>query len=353
MPEGVSATLAQAVRPQAPSLPSPASGGGFHIVAALAFTAYGPAQEKSRKDPTDERRHEIQRARQLRREGVAIRRHRRSDQALRISLYRAQSGRELSRPARLAGQLRRQPAADPAVPAREDRRADRPWLRQGDRQADGGDRARRGRHAARHHGHLLRLYRPLPGLRYRRHRADGRKPAPAVHRLDSHRECQRRATAPLREMGLSAVQHRGRAGFVFAGVRGDDDRAAGPDLHVLRRLAAGAAAVQRRGAAEGIRQQSAGADGGRREGARSGRRPFAGGEISGADGRICGAQRGRLRQSRCACRNCRRRGVRRSCAAEFPQPASAQSELRKGDFPRRRSHPVARHAGLGEVDPFQ
>ena len=36
-----------------------------------------------------------------------------------------------------------------------------------------------------------------------------------------------------------------------ARLRGDDDRAAGPDLHVLRRLAAGAAADERRRAAEG------------------------------------------------------------------------------------------------------
>ena len=270
-----------------------------------------------------------------------------------LSLYRAQSGRELSRPARLAGQLRRQPAADAAVPAREDRGADRARLRQGDRQADGGDRARRGRHAARHHGHLLRLYRPLPGVRHRRHRADGREPAAAVHRLDPHRQCQRRAAAPLREMGLPAVEHRGRAGFVFARLRGDDDRAAGPDLHVLRRLAAGAAAVEGRGAAEGVRQQGAGADGGGRQGARSGRRPSAGGEISGADGRIRGAQRRRLRKSRGARRNRRRRGVRRPCAAEFSQPASAQSELREGNVSRRRSDPVARYPRLGEVDPLQ
>ena len=182
--------------------------------------------------------------------------------------------------ARFAGQLRRQSSADLVVPAREDRRADRSRLRQGDRPADGGDRARYRRHAACHHGHLLRLYRSLPGLRHRRHRSDGRKPPPAVHRLDPHRQRQRRAAAPLREVGLPAGQHRRRAGFLCARLCGDDDRAAGPDLHVLRRLAAGAAAGKRRRAAAAVDQQSAGADGRRQRGAGRGRRPAAGGEIS-------------------------------------------------------------------------
>ncbi len=47
----------------------------------------------------------------------------------------------------------------------------------------------------------------------------------------------------------------------------------------------------------------------------------------------------RLRQSGGARRNRRRRGVRRSRAAQFPQPPSAQSQLREGNVPRRRSHP--------------
>ena len=79
-------------------------------------------------------------------------------------------------------------------------------------------------------------------------------------------------------------------------------------------------------AAEGVRQQGAGADGGRHQGARSGRRPPAGGQIPGADGRIRGAQRRRLRQSGGARRDRRRRRVRRPCAAQFPQPSQAQSE---------------------------
>ena len=224
-------------------------------------------------------------------------------------------GRQLSGLARFAGQLRRQSSADPFVPAREDRGADRARLRQGDRPADGGDRARHRRHAARHHGHLLRLYRSLPGLRHRRHRPDGRKPAAAVHRLDSHRQCQRRAASPLREVGLPAGQHRRRAGLFRARLCGDDDRAARPDLHVLRRLAAGAAAGERRRPAAAVDQQGAGADGRRYRRARRGGRPAPGGEISGADGRICRALAGRLRQSGGAGRNRRRRRVRRSCAA--------------------------------------
>ena len=154
-------------------------------------------------------------------------------------------------------------------------------------------------------------------------------------------------------MGLPAVQHRGRAGFVCARLRGDDDRAAGPDLHVLRRVAAGAAADARRGAAEGVRQQGAGADGRRCQGARRGCRSAACGEISGADGRIRGAQRRRLRQSRGARRHGRRRGVRRARAAQFPESPQAQSVVREGNLPRRRPDPVARYPRLGEVDAFQ
>ena len=41
---------------------------------------------------------------------------------------------------RFAGQLRREPAADAPLQPRENRGADRPWLRQGERQADDGYR---------------------------------------------------------------------------------------------------------------------------------------------------------------------------------------------------------------------
>ena len=187
-------------------------------------------------------------------------------------------GASYPRPARLAGQLRRQPAADDAVPAREDRGADRPRLRQGDRQADGGDRARPGRPAARHHGAsttpistACRSSSSAPPGRWTKAGAGrsstGSTPPGAGRR-----------SAPLRQMGLSADQRSTACRIRFARAYSiDDDRAAGPDLHVLRRRAAGAAAVERRGAADGVRQQGAGADGGRPEGARSGRRQAAGG----------------------------------------------------------------------------
>ena len=110
---------------------------------------------------------------------LAVRRHRRPDQALRFPLHHAQSRRELPRPARLAGQLRRQPAADDALQPRGDRGADRARLRQGDRQADGGDPAQSGRPAARLHGDLLRLSRPRADLHHGRHRPDGREPSAA------------------------------------------------------------------------------------------------------------------------------------------------------------------------------
>ena len=106
-------------------------------------------------------------------------------------------GRELPRPARLDGQLRRQPAGDDAVPARGDGGADRARLRQGERQADGRDPAQPRRPAARQHGDLLRLRRPRAGVHHRRDRPDGRDQAPAAHRLDPHaRWCRARRCAP-------------------------------------------------------------------------------------------------------------------------------------------------------------
>ena len=88
---------------------------------------------------------------------LAVRRHRRHDQAVRLPLHHAQSGRELPRPARLAGQLRQQRAADDALQPRGNRGADRARLRQGHRQARRRDPAQPRRPAARLHGDLLRL----------------------------------------------------------------------------------------------------------------------------------------------------------------------------------------------------
>ena len=148
-------------------------------------------------------------------------------------------GRELPRPARLAGQLRQQRSADAAVPARGDRGADRARLRQGERQADGGDPAQPGRAAARHHGDLLRLHRPRADLHHGRDRPDGRGQAPPAHRLDAYRAGAGQRGARLREVGLPADRDRRRAGILRARLFDHDHRAAGPDLHVLRRGAAG------------------------------------------------------------------------------------------------------------------
>src|SRR4029077_20037763 len=67
---------------------------------------------------------------------LVIRRHRRSGQTLRLSLRRAQSGSELPRPARFAGQLRRKRSPDAALQPRENCRPDRARLCAGERQAD-------------------------------------------------------------------------------------------------------------------------------------------------------------------------------------------------------------------------
>ena len=174
-------------------------------------------------------------------------------------VHHAQSRRELPRPARLARQLRRQRAADDAVPARGDRGADRARLRQGDRQADGGDPAQSRRPAACLHGDLLRLSRPRADLHHRRHRPDGRGQAPSAHRLDAHRAGAGQRGARLHQVGLPADLDRRRAGKLRARLFDHDDRAAGPDLHVLRRRAAGGAARPRGAAAAGRRRRDAGA----------------------------------------------------------------------------------------------
>ena len=53
-------------------------------------------------------------------------------------------------------------------------------------QADGRDRARHRRPAARRHGHLLRLPRPCADAGAGRNRADGHRQAAAQDRLDPH-----------------------------------------------------------------------------------------------------------------------------------------------------------------------
>ena len=180
------------------------------------------------------------------------RRHRRSAALARHSLYRAHSGRELSRPARQHRQLSRQrEAADAALPARGSRRRHRPRLRQGHRQGDGHGRAFQCRADARLHGDVQRLVRPHAGRGARRHRSGRRRQAPAVDRLDSHRARPGRARARIHEMGRPAGLARRRARSHPARHLDRQHRAAGPGLHQFRRRAAGieslrAAAADRR-----------------------------------------------------------------------------------------------------------
>ena len=120
-------------------------------------------------------------------------------------LHRAQSGRQLSRPARQPRQLPRQrAAADAALPARGKRGRHRARLRQGHRQGDGGGGAFQCRADARDHGDLQRLVRPHADGRARRHRAGRRRQAAAVDRLDPHRARPGRAGARLHQMGRPA-----------------------------------------------------------------------------------------------------------------------------------------------------
>ena len=104
------------------------------------------------------------------------------------------------------------------------------------------DPAQPGRPAARLHGDLLRLSRPRADLHHRRHRPDGRGQAAPAHRLDPHRATCRATRCATTSNGTTSRRHRRRAGQLRARLFDHDDRAAGPDLHVLRRRAAGSAA---------------------------------------------------------------------------------------------------------------
>ena len=159
----------------------------------------------------------------------------RPDQALRLSLHRAQSRRVLSRAAQFARQPQPQPAADAALPAREDRGADRPWLCQGERRA-----------AVAIVHNVVGLLHATMGIYYAYiDRApvfvigatgpmDEGKRRPRVD-WDPHRQCPGQCGARLRQMGLPARRHPGRAGQLRPRLFDHDERAAGPDLHVLRR----------------------------------------------------------------------------------------------------------------------
>ena len=83
---------------------------------------------------------------------------------------------------------------------------------------------------------------------------------------------QGEAVRAVHEVGLPAAHDRRRPRGILARLLGDDDAAPGSDLHVLRRVDAGAAARPRGGDAARGRSQGAHAHGARAEGARRSRR---------------------------------------------------------------------------------
>ncbi len=281
---------------------------------------------------------------------LAIGRHRRSDQAIRVRIHHAESGRELPRPARFADQLRLQRAAHAALPAREDRRADRARLRQGQGPADGGDPAQPGRAPARADGHLLRLYRPGADLHHGGDRPDGRRQAAPAYRLDAHRPRAGRGRAPLRQMGLPADLGRGRAGILRARLFGHDDRAAGPDLHVLRRGPAGGSARDGRAAAARACGGDAGADDAGSARPRGDRRSPRHGGAPASPRRVRRPARRRLRGPCRARRDGRRRRLGHQQFPQLPQPAPPLRQPRQGLPQERRSRRRPRRQGLGEAD---
>ena len=193
------------------------------------------------------------------------------------------------------------------------------------------------------HGDLLRLSRPRADLHHGRHRPDGRRQAPPAHRLDPHRAGAGQRGARLRQMGLPADLDRRRAGILRARLFDHDDRAARPDLHVLRRGAAGGAADQRRCRCRRRRGRDAGADGARSARA-SQRSPTSCSRpsIPVLLPEYAGRARRRLRRHRGAGRNRRRRGVGRQQRAQFPQQASALPEHGQGVAQAHRSDPRPR-----------
>ncbi len=168
------------------------------------------------------------------------------------------------------------------------------------------------------HGDLLRLHRPRADLHRRRDRADGRDQAPSAHRLDTHRAGPGRGGARVHEVGLSAAHDRRRARGLLARLLGDDDPAAGSGLHVLRRVAAGAAARPRGGDAAAGRCQGADAHGARAGGARRSRRPDRRSREARHHRRVRGTRTRGLPRARGARRDRRHPGLRRRQPLELP-----------------------------------
>ena len=190
-------------RPQACSVPS--TGARMDRRPNGDITHMAPKSNPAVKDPDIHKVERLSIPYSHQRAGVRQRRRRRDAERARHSLHRAQSGRELSRPARQHRQLPRQrAAADAAVPARGGRGRDRARLRQGHRQGDGGGGALQRRAVPRHHGDLQRLVRSHADPDPRRHRPGRRDEAPAVDRLDSHRRRPGRDHPQLQQVGRPA-----------------------------------------------------------------------------------------------------------------------------------------------------
>ena len=213
-----------------------------------------PKSSPPRKDPDVHKVERLEVPYSTNARGIRQRRRRRDAARARHSLYRAQSRRELPRPARQHRQLPRQrAAADAAVPARGGSGRDRARLRQGHRQADGGGGALQRRPDARHDGDLQRLVRPHAGPDPRRHRPGRRHEAPSVDRLDPHRRRPGRDHPQLHQVGRPAGVGRRRARVGAARLLARQHRALRPDLHQPRRRGAGG---QARRAAAGDRLQA-------------------------------------------------------------------------------------------------
>ena len=193
--------------------------------------------------------------------GWGSRRGRRRAARPQDSLYRAQSGRELSRHPQFHRQLSRQrDAADAALPARGGRGLHRPRLRQGHRQGHGGSGALQRRPVPRHDGGVQRLVRPFAGADPRRNRPGRRPQAASLDRLDPHRARSGRHRSRLHQVGRPAGLA-GRLARGHAARRLDrQHRADGPGLHQFRCRTAGGEA---RGAAAADRSGALHAAGGR------------------------------------------------------------------------------------------
>ena len=159
----------------------------------------------------------------------------------------AEPRRQLSRVPRLDRQLSREPRpADAALPARGSCGLDRPWLRQGDRRADGGHRPFQCRPDARVDGDVQRLVRPRAGLCDGCDRAGRRALAASLDRLDPYRQGPGHDAAEFRQVGRRTALRRGNRRNDASRRDHGADAAARTGLYLSRRGAPGDPAQRRR-----------------------------------------------------------------------------------------------------------